>query len=65
MEAVTEYLNSDLAKPVLRAYRGEMDIDEIEALLPEEKDMVLYLLRLNERIRADRYKRLQEVGIRA
>lgn len=45
---VVNYLNLEIAEDVLKAFHGKLGPTKIEDLLPEEKDIVLLLIRLKK-----------------
>lgn len=50
MEGLLDYLEDDSGKLVLKALFGELPLYAIDNMLPEEKDMVLYLLILRRHL---------------
>ena len=48
LEGLVDYLHTESGQWVLQAVHGKLDIATIECLVPEEKDMVILLLKLRK-----------------
>ena len=46
IEGLVDFLQSDLGKPILRIYRGEMPLEELVCMTSEEKCIAIMLRRL-------------------